>query len=966
MQHAYQMLMKSQHFLFILLTIFIIFVVYFFDLSYVFFLDLHNETQTVAVVISYTLSFLASMTFLAVGLFVWFYARNRRIAWLFLGCCLTMMIFFTAETHPAINWWMDFLSEMSDISLIICLSAFLAVFPSGTLSRRRFGKLEQLDIHTSSVHTVLIVKGYLWFISAGGAGIAALYICADMQFYDVVSLLSVSRIVYLSFTLPGFLYLFLRSYYQSEGSRERQQLLLIGCGMIMGAPILVFSLFHNLSDYFSWHGILAEGMLCLLPLIAGYAVLRYQVLVFDSTVCKWVAMLFSVGFFALLADSLVTIGHIFPYQQIIQHRTAIVVCIVFSITLLTPTIWWLANVFTETLFFGEVRLYQCLLDEPTMRSEDILGINDVARLITIAVLYALQTARVRVFVFDDNRGQYVLYPDLVSHTADTDCRSLLIALGCALDATASNQESVIEYLDARLPAIQCLECAHRPLFLSELLASVATGSDKRRFISTSSLDDENWLLTPIRAQGKMIGLLVAGTRDDWQPHTGTDLEMVHQLAEHYAMALETARLYARVTHHTSLLNSLYNVSIMPNSAFSTVQDAATKYAIMAANSTSAAVEMWLYDRLRNELHLTVTTGHGPRLFPLNCLKDIQKSDWSSGFFTEDQTLDDERQAIHLPACLPQIPSCPFAWLPLHKDEQYMGILVITYARPHVFLSEEMSVLEMFANQCLSALENVQMTTELRAAYERQKELDLLKDQFIMTASHELRTPLTTILGYVELLDQYHERLEVTSRAEFIEKARLGCDELSLLVRNIMDANHVDIDADAVHLRPISLVTTVSYVLEMMEAIITREQRVVIVCIAADMCVSADDDRLRQVLLNLMSNALKYSAEGSNICISAQYAEEQVIVRIHDNGLGIPQDQQEQLFERFVRLERDINSPVRGAGLGLFICRRLLEAMGGRIWIESNGTVGGGSALAFALQLVPKKYHAETASAQLPI
>lgn len=256
---------------------------------------------------------------------------------------------------------------------------------------------------------------------------------------------------------------------------------------------------------------------------------------------------------------------------------------------------------------------------------------------------------------------------------------------------------------------------------------------------------------------------------------------------------------------------------------------------------------------------------------------------------------------------------------------------------------------MFARQCAAAMENAQITIALRAAYERQKELDQLKDQFIMTASHELRTPLTAVQGYIELLSQFNDELSAETRTEFIEKAHRGCDELALMVGNIMDASRLQIEAERVHLVPVELASSVHHVMEILEAVTTREQRPVNLAISPGLSVMADELRLRQILLNLVSNALKYSPPGTTIQILALQGQGLVKVSVRDYGLGVPLEDQQRLFERFVRLERDINSPVRGAGLGLYITKRLVEAMGGRLWVESSGIPGEGSTFSFTLQ-----------------
>lgn len=167
---------------------------------------------------------------------------------------------------------------------------------------------------------------------------------------------------------------------------------------------------------------------------------------------------------------------------------------------------------------------------------------------------------------------------------------------------------------------------------------------------------------------------------------------------------------------------------------------------------------------------------------------------------------------------------------------------------------------------------------------------------MVTASHELRTPLTSIQGYLELLIAYG------------------------------------------HSAPPEQQTL-------------KEQRKIDISIPPSFAVQADPARLRQVLLNLGTNAIKYSPEGSPITFSACPVSDPVpaiIISIIDKGEGIPPQEVELLFQRFARLERDLNSATRGSGLGLYISRRLIEAMGGKIWVESSGVPGEGSS--FRIQL----------------
>ncbi len=260
-----------------------------------------------------------------------------------------------------------------------------------------------------------------------------------------------------------------------------------------------------------------------------------------------------------------------------------------------------------------------------------------------------------------------------------------------------------------------------------------------------------------------------------------------------------------------------------------------------------------------------------------------------------------------------------------------------------------SMLEIARLYEAASQQQARINAELREAYERQKELDRLKDQFITTASHELRTPLTAVVGYIELLSTYNDSLSLEKRAEFIAKAHRGCDELTLVVGNIMEAGRVQDDIDNLNLIPVSLAQSVTHILEILEAMTQNQHRHILMAIPTNLYVMADDLHLRQVLLNLISNAMKYSPERTDIDVTCDADAENITVRIHDRGLGVPPQDQQRLFQRFVRLERDMNSPTRGAGLGLHISKQLVEAMGGRIWVESTGIVGEGSTFAFMLK-----------------
>jgi signal transduction histidine kinase len=253
-------------------------------------------------------------------------------------------------------------------------------------------------------------------------------------------------------------------------------------------------------------------------------------------------------------------------------------------------------------------------------------------------------------------------------------------------------------------------------------------------------------------------------------------------------------------------------------------------------------------------------------------------------------------------------------------------------------------------QTAAARENARLYNELSQAYARLSELDQLKDAFLTTASHELRTPLTIVQGYLELLGEIDEGNDPELRRAFLNKARRACDELVLLQANIMDASRIKFDTATLVSSTLPLKEICTAVIDLFEPLILQQERSVQVNISPTINVLADETRLKQVLRNLIANALRYSPPQTSIRITAKVLpqEDMVEIRVIDHGAGIPPDKQEVIFDKFVRLERDMHGIIRGSGLGLYITRQLVVAMKGTISVESSGIEGEGSTFIFTL------------------
>ena len=261
------------------------------------------------------------------------------------------------------------------------------------------------------------------------------------------------------------------------------------------------------------------------------------------------------------------------------------------------------------------------------------------------------------------------------------------------------------------------------------------------------------------------------------------------------------------------------------------------------------------------------------------------------------------------------------------------------------------LLSSLEEQTAAARENADLYQELRIAYTKLSELDQLKDAFLTVASHELRTPLTIVQGYLEVLREM-EDVDPEMRRSFLEKACRACDELVLLQANIMDASRLKVDTASLRCVRIVLKEITKTLSELFEPWVAQGQQSIEIDIDASIAVLADETRLKQVLHNLFANAIRYSPPHTSIRVAVIVEQEahMACISVSDQGPGIPPDKQEAIFDKFVRLERDLNSKMRGSGLGLFICRQLVEAMQGTITVESSGVKGEGSTFSFTLPL----------------
>jgi len=234
---------------------------------------------------------------------------------------------------------------------------------------------------------------------------------------------------------------------------------------------------------------------------------------------------------------------------------------------------------------------------------------------------------------------------------------------------------------------------------------------------------------------------------------------------------------------------------------------------------------------------------------------------------------------------------------------------------------------------------------------RLKELEKIRQDFVANVSHELRTPLTTIKGYSETLLEGALKEEVAS--QFVQVIKKHTDRLTKIVEDLLMLSKVESKELRLNLEPLSLADLIDDVLDFVKDAATKKNLSIFKNESPpSLVVEADRNYLEQVFVNLLDNAIKYTPEGGRVSLSAsEKNQEEVLISVQDDGIGIPREDLPRIFERFYRVDKGRSQELGGTGLGLSIVKHIIQAHGGKVWAESQ--LGKGSTFYFTLPKNPK-------------
>jgi signal transduction histidine kinase len=286
--------------------------------------------------------------------------------------------------------------------------------------------------------------------------------------------------------------------------------------------------------------------------------------------------------------------------------------------------------------------------------------------------------------------------------------------------------------------------------------------------------------------------------------------------------------------------------------------------------------------------------------------------------------------------------------PLMREGVPMGVIFIRRTEVRPFSEKQIALLKIFADQAMIAIENVRLFQEIQEKNEQLEAASRHKSQFVASVSHELRTPLNAIIGFSDVLLDSSLEVSEEKRSRFLTHILNSGKHLLGLINEILDLSKVEAGRLELEIEKAAITDVLEAAANTLKALAAKKE--IELQIEGDghiPRIPMDSARIRQVVLNLVGNAIKFTPERGQVRLRANILDEVVRVEVADTGPGILMEDHERIFLEFEQARiGETKSKPEGTGLGLALAKKLIEMHGGKIWVESE--VGEGSRFYFTL------------------
>jgi signal transduction histidine kinase/HAMP domain-containing protein len=448
-------------------------------------------------------------------------------------------------------------------------------------------------------------------------------------------------------------------------------------------------------------------------------------------------------------------------------------------------------------------------------------------------------------------------------------------------------------------------------------------------------------------------------------HTGDELEaladqfnrMTGQLSESYA-GLErkvderTRELQHSLEQQTAISEILRVISSSPTDV-RPVLDAIADRALTLCGASAASIHLTDGNVLRH----VASKGESPEEADATALLPVSGDSISGRAVLERRTIhvhDVLAEASEYPVGAEisrRIGNRTLLVTPLYREGQPFGTILLRRKEVRPFSEREIALLQTFGDQATIAIENVRLFREIQDKSRQLEVANQHKSEFLANMSHELRTPLNAIIGFSEvLLERLFGDLN-EKQDDYLKDIHSSGRHLLNLINDILDLSKVEAGRMELDLSTFDLPTAIANAMTLIRERAQQHGIALAKEVAPELGnVVADERKFKQILLNLLSNAVKFTPDGGRIDVTAQCDADNIVVAVHDTGIGIAPEDQEAVFEEFRQVGNNYTSKQEGTGLGLALTRRFVELHGGQISVHS--TPGKGSTFTFTLPIKP--------------
>jgi GAF domain-containing protein len=710
--------------------------------------------------IQYGFSALIGFTYLAVGLLVSLYIRERALGIVLLVFCCGMAATFATETASlGVTAPGSALQVIADVGSAtgLCLFAVLPLlFPHNYLSRHSAGGRVRRFLRALYLSLLLL----LYVLNLASDPYLTTLLHSGWQVWPEAMSEFFSDALAAFYLTVGFATLLITHRRHAATARERLQVKLVAGGTLLAfLPFLVLTLLLTLlgSPYAvdAEFSTLAFG---LVPIALGYAILRYHLLTPDRHIRSAVTLL--VGGFCLALGAYLVF--LFSATVLTGDQSLLAPSAAVLMLLLIPFVWWIApwvstRVFAPDLAAAHRLMYSASQPPQSVTDEDD-PIEGVARLLMRAARSVLGAQRVCFLAFHKESDSY--HPVFLPAGEEKDRNAPPHSLLSLLVQPRLGDAGAQGWLDARDPLFVRLAQTGHPLLLSEARDREARRRTSfARVLAAPPVEEDPLLVPLVTSKGTLIGsglagVLVLGARDTYLPYAGPDLALIDVLLARFSWLLEAIMLDAQTRQHVAMLSTLSAPPTVPLLADErTFEELARAYTEVGASAMGASAEIWFYDEQEALVRRAVRAGTGPFLRQAGYMMLGEESDWTSWFY-EGEPWPGEGRRTRTGVVEP--PGFPFAWLPLRHGERPFGVLVLTYPHPHhPFAPAERQILELFANQLATALASARLAWNLRAEAAAGRERARFKGEAALGHLQQLLQPLVGVQRALQTLHMQH-------------------------------------------------------------------------------------------------------------------------------------------------------------------------------------------------------------------